>query len=196
MPPAFLAEMLEARERDRGGARGKPGRAARLDAEFDERYRRDCWTRSPRRSLDCEQLSRGRRGAGEPAPQIRASVERGEVRPRACSATSTPNDEETPDVRLANLKKIKTLKELAPEGMAAFVAFDAAAMKDGAIPREVQGTDGAGGGVHDAVPVLHRDPREGREGGRVHRRRDRRGGLVAAALRAGGAITHATHAIG
>ena len=35
---------------------------------------------------------------------------------------------------MANLKKMKTLKELAPEAMAAFSRFDAAAMKDGAIP--------------------------------------------------------------
>ena len=35
---------------------------------------------------------------------------------------------------MANLKKLKTMKALAPEAMAAFEAFDAAVMKDGAIP--------------------------------------------------------------
>ena len=36
----------------------------------------------------------------------------------------------------ANMKKIKTLKELAPEGMAAWAALNDVAMKDGAIPRK------------------------------------------------------------
>ena len=39
---------------------------------------------------------------------------------------------------MANLKKMKTLKELAPEGMAAFAAFDEAAFKDGAIPTKTK----------------------------------------------------------
>ena len=36
----------------------------------------------------------------------------------------------------ANLKKVKTLKELAPEGMAAWATLNDVAMKDGAIPRK------------------------------------------------------------
>ena len=36
----------------------------------------------------------------------------------------------------ANLRKIKTLKELAPEGMAAWAALNDVSMKDGAIPRK------------------------------------------------------------
>ncbi|MDF2459834.1 MAG: uncharacterized protein K0S79_2250 [Nitrospira sp.] len=59
---------------------------------------------------------------------------------------------------LKNLSKMKNLEALAPEAMRAFVAFDKAAVADGAIPG------------NEAV-------------------------LVAAALRAGGAITHGTHAL-
>ena len=36
----------------------------------------------------------------------------------------------------ANMKKIKTLKELAPEGMAAWATLNEVSMKDGAIPRK------------------------------------------------------------
>ena len=65
----------------------------------------------------------------------------------------------------ANLRKIKTLKELAPEGMAAWATLNDVSMKDGAIPKK-----------YKELMAL--------------------AAVVAAALRAGGAITHATHAIG
>ena len=38
----------------------------------------------------------------------------------------------------ANLKKLKTMKELAPEGMAAFDALNAAVFKDGALSVKVK----------------------------------------------------------
>ena len=50
----------------------------------------------------------------------------------------------------ANLKKLKVLKELAPEPMAAFQAFDAAVFKDGAISAKVK----------ELIAVAHPDHRE------------------------------------
>ena len=70
---------------------------------------------------------------------------------------------------MKHLSKLKKLGELAPDAWKGFVAFDEAAFKEGGDPAEVQGTDGGRGGADDAVPVLHRNPREeGKEG-----RRDR-----------------------
>src|SRR5213076_1213950 len=43
-------------------------------------------------------------------------------------------NEETPMYDMKNLSKFKALGELAPEAFKAFVAFDAAALKAGAIP--------------------------------------------------------------
>ncbi|HJZ57525.1 MAG TPA: carboxymuconolactone decarboxylase family protein [Gemmataceae bacterium] len=97
---------------------------------------------------------------------------------------------------LANLKKLKTLKELAPEGMAGFLAFDAAAMKDGAIPAKYKELIALAVAFTTQCPYCID----------VHAKKAKQlgcsdaeiaeAGVVAAALRAGGAITHATHAIG
>jgi AhpD family alkylhydroperoxidase len=94
-----------------------------------------------------------------------------------------------------NLSKLKAMDANAPEGMKAFWAFDKAAMADGAIPVKYKELI--------AVAVAHTtqcpyciD---------IHSGRAREAGasdkeiteavIVAAALRAGAAITHGTHAI-
>jgi AhpD family alkylhydroperoxidase len=97
---------------------------------------------------------------------------------------------------MANLKKLKTLKELAPDAMAAFQAFDAAAMKDGAIPAKYKELMAIAVAMTTQCPYCIE----------VHTKKARQVGctdaeiaeatLVAAALRAGAAVTHATHAIG
>jgi len=96
---------------------------------------------------------------------------------------------------MANLKKLKTLKELAPEGMAAFTAFDAAVFKDGAIPAKMKELIALAVAVTTQCPYCIE----------IHAKKAKAQGcteaeiaeasLVAAALRAGGAVTHATHAI-
>jgi AhpD family alkylhydroperoxidase len=96
----------------------------------------------------------------------------------------------------ANLKKMKTLKELAPEGMAAYAAFDAAAMKDGAIPAKYKELIALAVAFTTQCPYCVE----------VHAKKAKQLGctdaeiaeatVVAAALRAGEAITHGTHAIG
>ena len=96
---------------------------------------------------------------------------------------------------MKNLRKVKTLEANAPAGAKAFMAFDEAAMAEGAIPRKykelmalavaftaqcpycleihakkARDTDASGQEIAEAV-------------------------VVAAALRAGAAITHGTHAM-
>ena len=97
---------------------------------------------------------------------------------------------------MANIKKLKTLKELAPEGMAAFFAFDEAVMKDGAIPARTKELIALAVAFTTQCPYCIE----------IHAKKAKAAGctdaeiaeatLVAAAMRAGGAITHGTHAIG
>jgi alkylhydroperoxidase/carboxymuconolactone decarboxylase family protein YurZ len=83
---------------------------------------------------------------------------------------------------MANLKKLKTLGKGAPAAMDAFRAFDKAAMADGVVPKKYK----------EYCLEIHRSsavaagasPEEIAETA-----------LVAAALRAGGAVTHASHLV-
>jgi AhpD family alkylhydroperoxidase len=96
----------------------------------------------------------------------------------------------------ANLKKLKTLKELAPDAMNAFIAFDHAALKDGAIPKKYKELIALGVAFTTQCPYCIE----------IHTKNAKSAGatdaeiaeavLVAAALRAGGAVTHGTHSIG
>ena len=96
---------------------------------------------------------------------------------------------------MAHLKKLKTMKELTPEAMAAFTAFDAAAMKDGAIPAKTKELIALAVAFTTQCPYCIE----------IHAKRAKAAGcteaeiaettLVAAALRAGGAITHGTHSL-
>jgi AhpD family alkylhydroperoxidase len=97
---------------------------------------------------------------------------------------------------MANVKKMKAMKEVAPEVMAAFTAFDAAVFKDGAIPAKMKELIAIAVAVTTQCPYCIE----------IHAKRARTAGctdaeiteasMVAAAIRAGGAVTHATHAIG
>lgn len=96
----------------------------------------------------------------------------------------------------ANLSKMKKMKELAPEAMAGFFAWDAAVMKDGAIPAKVKELIAVAVAMTTQCPYCID----------IHAKKAKDAGcteaeiteavLVAAALRAGGAITHGTHALG
>lgn len=94
-----------------------------------------------------------------------------------------------------NLAKLKTLDADAPDAMKAFWAFDKAAMADGAVPVKYKEL------IALAVALTTQcayciD---------IHSSNARKAGaspqeiaetaLVAAALRAGGTVTHATHAV-
>jgi AhpD family alkylhydroperoxidase len=93
------------------------------------------------------------------------------------------------------LKKIKKMNELAPEVMKAFWAFDKLAVADGAIPVKYKELIAVAVAVTTQCPYCID----------IHAANARRAGateaelaeatIVAASLRAGGAITHATHAL-
>jgi AhpD family alkylhydroperoxidase len=94
-----------------------------------------------------------------------------------------------------HLGKLKKLAELAPEGMKAFGAFDAAALAAGAIPVKYKELMAVAVALTTQCPYCIE----------IHSRRARQTGateaelaetaLVAAALRAGAAITHGTHCL-
>ncbi len=96
---------------------------------------------------------------------------------------------------LKNLSKMKNLEAHAPEAMKAFVAFDKAAVADGAIPGKYKELMALAVAFTTQCPYCIE----------IHSNNARKLGtsdqeiaeavLVAAALRAGGAITHGTHAL-
>src|SRR5436190_10887496 len=92
-----------------------------------------------------------------------------------------------------NLAKLKTMDTLAPEVMNAFWAFDKAAVADGAIPVKYKELIAIGVALTTQCPYCIA----------IHSGNARKAGatdaelteaaLVAASLRAGAAVTHATH---
>jgi AhpD family alkylhydroperoxidase len=94
-----------------------------------------------------------------------------------------------------NLTKIKKMNEFAPEVMKAFWAFDKLSVAEGAIPVKYKELIAVAVAVTTQCPYCID----------IHAANARRAGateaelaeatIVAAALRAGGAITHATHAL-
>ena len=96
---------------------------------------------------------------------------------------------------MKNLAKLKLIDANAPEGMKAFVAFDKAAMAAGAIPVKYKELMALAVAFTTQCPYCIE----------IHAKRAKKAGvteqelaettLVAAALRAGGALTHGTHTI-
>ena len=96
---------------------------------------------------------------------------------------------------MKNLAKFKRCGELAPEAFKAFVEFDAAATKDGAIPVKYKELMAVAVALTTQCPYCIE----------IHTKKARKAGateqelaettLVAAALRAGGAMTHGTHTL-
>jgi AhpD family alkylhydroperoxidase len=94
---------------------------------------------------------------------------------------------------MKNITKLGKLGELAPEAFKGFVAFDEAAFKEGAIPLKYKELIAVATALTTQCPYCIE----------IHRKRAVKAGatpeelaettLVAAALRAGGAITHGTH---
>jgi AhpD family alkylhydroperoxidase len=95
-----------------------------------------------------------------------------------------------------NLTKMEKLGELAPEAFKAFVAFDEAVVRGGVIPLKYKELIAIAVALTTQCPYCID----------IHTRKARLAGatetelaettLVAAALRAGGAITHGTHTMG
>ncbi|HTI99922.1 MAG TPA: carboxymuconolactone decarboxylase family protein [Dongiaceae bacterium] len=94
-----------------------------------------------------------------------------------------------------NLTRIKQMNELAPEVMQAFWTFDRLAVAAGAIPVKYKELIAVAVAVTTQCPYCIE----------IHTTNARKAGatdaelteaaIVAAALRAGGAVTHATHAL-
>src|SRR6266436_6963965 len=94
-----------------------------------------------------------------------------------------------------NLTKLKKMDNLAPEVMKAFWAFDKLAVADGAIPVKYKELIAIAVALTTQCPYCIE----------IHNGNARRAGatdtemaeaaMVAAALRAGAAVTHATHAL-
>lgn len=97
---------------------------------------------------------------------------------------------------MTNMKKLKTLRELAPEPMAAFDALNAAVFKDGALSVKVKELIAVAVALTTQCPYcIESHVKKAKQAGCTDAELAE-ASLVAAALRAGGAVTHATHAIG
>jgi len=96
---------------------------------------------------------------------------------------------------MKNLSKFKTLGELAPEAFKAFVAFDEAVLRGGVIPLKYKELIAIAVALTTQCPYCIE----------IHSKKAKAAGatdqelaettLVAAALRAGGAMTHGTHTL-
>ena len=96
---------------------------------------------------------------------------------------------------MTNLAKFGRIGELAPEAFKAFVAFDAAALKAGAIPVKYKELMAIAVALTTQCPYcieLHRG--RAKTAGATERELAETV-LVAAALRAGAAMTHGTHTL-
>ena len=96
---------------------------------------------------------------------------------------------------MKNMAKFSRMGELAPEAFKAFVAFDAIAVKPGAIPGKYKELIAIAVALTTQCPYCIE----------IHKNNAKKAGateqefaevtLIAAALRAGGAMTHGTHAL-
>jgi AhpD family alkylhydroperoxidase len=94
-----------------------------------------------------------------------------------------------------NLAKISKLNELAPDVMKAFWAFDKLAVAGGAIPVKYKELIAVAVAVTTQCPYcIDIHSTNARKAGATEEELAE-AAIVAAALRAGGAITHATHAL-
>ena len=95
----------------------------------------------------------------------------------------------------AQMKKLKVMRELAPEGMGAFDALNAAVFKDGALPLKVKELIAVAVAVTTQCPYcIDAHVKKAKAAGASEAELTE-ATLVAAALRAGGAVTHGAHAI-
>jgi AhpD family alkylhydroperoxidase len=96
---------------------------------------------------------------------------------------------------MKNLAKLKKMGELAPETFKAFMEFDQLAYKAGAVPHKYKELMAVAVALTTQCPYCIE----------IHSKKARAAGaseqelaetaLVAAAIRAGGAVTHGTHAL-
>jgi len=94
-----------------------------------------------------------------------------------------------------NLARLKTMNGLAPQVMEAFWAFDKAAVAEGAIPVKYKELIAVAVALTTQCPYcIEIHSSNARKAGATDTELTE-AGMVAAALRAGAAVTHATHAL-
>jgi AhpD family alkylhydroperoxidase len=91
---------------------------------------------------------------------------------------------------MANIKKLKLLGEGAP------AAWDKAAMADGAVPKKYKELIALGVALTTQCPYCLEIHRKAAEAAGATQQEIAETAMVAAALRAGAAVTHATHLLG
>jgi AhpD family alkylhydroperoxidase len=94
-----------------------------------------------------------------------------------------------------NLDKLKVIEANAPEGMKAFAAFDKAAMAEGAIPVKYKELLALAVAFTTQCPYCIEIHAKRARGAGASEQEIAEAVIVTAALRAGGAITHGTHAM-
>jgi len=94
-----------------------------------------------------------------------------------------------------NLKKFPRFAELAPEAFKAFVAFDAAAFAGGVIPLKYKELMAVAVALTTQCPYCIEIHAKKAKNAGASERELAETTLIAAALRAGGAMTHGTHTL-
>jgi AhpD family alkylhydroperoxidase len=97
---------------------------------------------------------------------------------------------------MANLKKLGLLGKGAPKAMEAFWAFDKAAMADGVVPKKYKELIAVAVALTTQCPYCLEVHRAAAEKAGATQEELAETTMVAAALRAGAAVTHGTHVIG
>jgi AhpD family alkylhydroperoxidase len=97
---------------------------------------------------------------------------------------------------MANLKKLGELGKGASKAMEAFWAFDKAALADGAVPKKYKELIAVAVALTTQCPYCLELHRGAAEAAGATQEELAETALVAAALRAGAAVTHASHVIG
>jgi AhpD family alkylhydroperoxidase len=94
---------------------------------------------------------------------------------------------------MANMKKLKTLGKAAPAAMEAFTAFDKAALADGVVPKKYKELIALAVALTTQCPYCLEIHRGNAVKAGATQEELAETAMVAAALRAGAAVTHATH---
>jgi AhpD family alkylhydroperoxidase len=94
---------------------------------------------------------------------------------------------------MKNLENLPSLNALAPEAANSFWAFDKAALADGAIPKKYKELMAVAVALTTQCPYCIELHRQGAMKAGVTEQELSEAVFVAAALRAGGAVTHGTH---
>src|ERR1700722_4889950 len=97
---------------------------------------------------------------------------------------------------MANLKKLGALGKGAPKAMEAFWAFDKAALADGAVPKKYKELIAVAVALTTQCPYCLELHGSAAKAAGATQEELAETALVAAAMRAGAAVTHASHVIG